>query len=184
MNIYNIYGINLYPTYHIAVSPNGKQVATFNADTFELNIYQVNSLSKTHQIKCEAFNDIDTSTKLIWSLAISNSFDIKQMDNEDTCFETLIALSYFKDIRIEKKVNFGDEEKAIKAKNATTLIISTRHKTRILTAIDDLGGLVRFLDDDSLQSHSVTILVVYVNGIAKASLDINLIGWKRLRLID
>jgi len=66
----------------------------------------------------------------------------------------------------------NDEEKAINTLKETR-IISALHGARISTAIDDFGGLVRFLDDDPSQPHTATILVVDANGISKTSLNLN-----------
>jgi hypothetical protein len=38
-------------------------------------------------------NDIDTSYKLVWSLAISNPIEIKNADSDNAYVKTLIALS-------------------------------------------------------------------------------------------
>ncbi|CAB4414228.1 unnamed protein product [Rhizophagus irregularis] len=192
----------LYPTHHVAVSPNGRQVATFNSTTLELNICQVDSLFKQRPVNCEALDEIKSSVssvKLVWSLAVSNPINIIQMGNNVQSYsDTLIALSCFdesemmlgksvtnssmstiaynqssNDLENEKNHPTYDEEKGVKGVNSTTFIISTLHSSRILTAIDDSGGLVRFLNDDPLQPQTVTIVVVNANGISKTFFDLD-----------
>ncbi|CAB4479128.1 uncharacterized protein OCT59_027522 [Rhizophagus irregularis] len=192
----------LYPTHHVAVSPNGRQVATFNSATLELNICQVDSLFKQRPVNCEALDEIRSSVssvKLVWSLAVSNPINIIQMGNNVQSYsDTLIALSCFDesemmlgksvtnssmstiaynqssdDLENEKNHPTYDEEKGVKGVNSTTFIISTLHSSRILTAIDDSGGLVRFLNDDPLQPQTVTIVVVNANGISKTFFDLD-----------
>lgn len=137
---------------------------------------------------------------MVWSLAVSNPINIKQTGNDGQTLysDTLIALSCFdvsemmlsksvmnnsiskiaynqsnNDLENEKNYLTYDEEKGVKIVNSTTFIISTLHSSRILTAIDDLGGLVRFLNDDPLQPQTVTIVVVNANGISKTFFDLN-----------
>ncbi|CAI2171670.1 19816_t:CDS:10 [Funneliformis geosporum] len=192
---------NLYPKLHVAISPNGQQVATFNT---------VNSLSEIRPIKCDALNDIDSSSRLVWSLAISNPID--QIDNGDMHAETLIALSCFdeKDMMLGKSISsttasltyqhqdgekeihnlsyeVNDEEKArelIKSMNANSWVISTWREARISTEVDEFGGLIRFLDDDPLHPHTATILVVNVNGITKTSFNLDNITIKKTSTCD
>jgi hypothetical protein len=137
---------------------------------------------------------------LVWSLAVSNPIEFTQMSNGgQTYSEILIALSCFdkSEMMLGKSVTKNsvstaitynqsninlddeknrltyDEERGVKVVKSTTFIISTFHNSRILTAIDDLGGLVRFLNDDPLQPQTVTVVVVNVNGISKTSFDLN-----------
>ncbi|GBC02578.1 hypothetical protein RclHR1_00470008 [Rhizophagus clarus] len=188
----------LYPTHHVAVSPNGQQVATFNSDTLELNICQADSLSKKRLINCEALTEIRSSVKLVWSLAVSNPINIRKIGSDEP--EILIALSCFDKSEMmlgkpltnnsmsttiiynqsnknldddEKNYPTYDEEKGVKVVKSTTFIISTLRNSRLLTAIDDLGGLVRFLNDDPSQPQTVTIVVLNASGISKTFFNID-----------
>ncbi|CAH1764504.1 7090_t:CDS:10, partial [Entrophospora sp. SA101] len=85
--------MNLYSNYHVAISPNGKEVAIFNTSTFELFVSEANNLLEPRQIKTDSLKNIDNTKKLIWSLAISNPI----VNDKDDDFENeiLVALSCF-----------------------------------------------------------------------------------------
>ncbi|CAG8848271.1 18347_t:CDS:1, partial [Racocetra persica] len=55
-----------------------------------------------------------------------------------------------------------------------TWILSTYYQDRIITSVDDTGGVIRFLADES--STDVDVVIVHVLGISKATIEGNYVG--------
>ncbi|RHZ78120.1 hypothetical protein Glove_167g89 [Diversispora epigaea] len=176
--------------YHVAVSPNGQNVAILNTVTLELKTCQVDNLDDFRTVKCESLKDFDTKNKICWSLAIANSID-SQLEGGDIHRETLIALSCFdeRDMMIIKdsssgddKTELSDEEKGpgnfLRSFPNTTWIISSWHEARIVTALDNIGGLVKFLDDSSKDTNLTNVLVINASGICKTVFNLDNITMK------
>ncbi|CAG8587113.1 9879_t:CDS:2 [Diversispora eburnea] len=178
--------------YHIAVSPNGQNVAILNTVTLELKTCQVDNLDEFRTVKCESLKDFEPKSKICWSLAIANSIDI-QLESGDIHRETLIALSCFdeRDMMIFKdssssgddKTELSDEEKGprnfLRSFPITTWIISSWHEERIMTALDNIGGLVKFLDDISKDTNLINVLVINASGICKTVFNLDNIIMKK-----
>ncbi|CAJ0755783.1 24458_t:CDS:2, partial [Entrophospora sp. SA101] len=181
--------ISSYPKYHVAISPDGKHVVTFDTDTLELSTCMIDSLDQAKTIKYDALS-VDTTLKLVWSLAVSNSIDTHET-------EILIALSCFDehtmmlnqnnnnieegqgsyDNRYQRIIT-NDEENCYSKKNySETWIFSTRHTKRITTTIDEIGGLVKFLNNDGKttadDNNHASVIVLNATGIYKTTFNVS-----------
>ncbi|GES77851.1 hypothetical protein GLOIN_2v1870320 [Rhizophagus clarus] len=155
--------------YHIAISPDGTQIATLNTETLQIKLCKFDNLTELHKVGCENFKRISAPA---WSLAVSNEITLA-----DGTVDVLIAVSCFddefmdnlhsnrRDIDINNIRNnniYNDDN--IKYSGASTWIISFAHQSRISTSINNLGGIVKFLDNDS---NSTNIILIDTDGINK-----------------
>ncbi|CAG8711806.1 24992_t:CDS:10, partial [Dentiscutata erythropus] len=176
------------PKYHVALSPNGLNVITFNTETLELEICHTNNLTDKKKIKYRGFRTVDISNpRLCWSIAISNSVNL------GTHSDTLIGVSCFD--RTDTLIKSSKKRRARKSGSyfsssfssmkdleeghldyfnvrvsPYTWILSTWYADRIKTSVDDTGGVIRFLADDS---PNTDVVVVHVQGISRTTIESN-----------
>ncbi|RHZ80018.1 hypothetical protein Glove_139g242 [Diversispora epigaea] len=163
----------------IAISPDGQQIVTFDPETRELKLYNIDDLSSSERIF--TFKNGVNDKHLFWSIAISNF-----VDGEN---ERLIALSCFarrfsddkmhhddkNDLDSSDKVNnqYGDDENDLEScdkvsnqssddkscsescgKYPQTWVISITDRSEIYTSLESIGGVIRFLDSDNSDDDS------------------------------
>jgi hypothetical protein len=153
-------------------------------ENYELRFYESKNLDEYNLIK---FNEISKlnlpSITPFWSLAVSNSINIRGTD------DVLIAISCFNDNDIMSEPdennlkgsqNVLDVEKGDKDFiPSMTFVISTRNKSRIPTTVDNIGGILHFLDNhlsttESDESNEFTNLIVMNTlGITKSKIYYN-----------
>nr|CAG8448820.1 3919_t:CDS:10 [Entrophospora candida] len=139
---------------YIAASHDGEFFARFNSDTFELEYYKTGNITKTFPINNNIQKELKLQQNLWWSLTVSNT--VKLGDSND---DVLIALSCFEDEVMKssttefysssvtsdyEKGNRNDFEDSIRSR---TWVFSAVYKKQIQTTIDNIGGIVRFLDN-------------------------------------
>ncbi|CAG8665194.1 15529_t:CDS:2 [Rhizophagus irregularis] len=154
--------------HYIAISPDGTQIATLNTETLKIKLCKSENLTELHNVGCESFKRIDAPS---WSLAVSDEITLAN----GTVY-VLIAVSCFDDEFMnnshsnEKNVNINMHKKndIIKHPGASTWIISFARQSRISTSINNLGGIVKFLDKDS---NSTNIVLINTDGINKFSIN-------------
>ncbi|CAG8659515.1 11209_t:CDS:2 [Gigaspora margarita] len=163
------------PTYHVALSPDGQNVVTLNTVTLEMTI--CHNLKDAKKINYKGFKTVDTQNpRLCWSLAISNSINL------GTHSDTLIGVSCFDrtDVLIKStkrrshKRYFSSrdlEEGYLNVRvSPYTWIISTWYQERISTSIDDTGGVIRFLADNSPDTD---VVMIHIQGISRTTIKSN-----------
>ncbi|PKC08483.1 hypothetical protein RhiirA5_477038 [Rhizophagus irregularis] len=154
--------------HYIAISPDGTQIATLNTETLKIKLCKSENLTELHNVGCESFKRIDAPS---WSLAVSDEITLA-----NGTVDVLIAVSCFDDEFMnnshsnEKNVNINMHKKndIIKHPGASTWIISFARQSRISTSINNLGGIVKFLDKDS---NSTNIVLINTDGINKFSIN-------------
>ncbi|CAG8710957.1 22959_t:CDS:2, partial [Rhizophagus irregularis] len=145
----NIYNGHQY----IAISPDGTQIVTLNTTTYQLKLCQSDNISTLNTLNYNSFKNFDTPA-VIWSLAISNEITLP-----DRTTDVLIAVSCFDD-----DVNNADS--TIKH----TWVISSAKQARISSSINDMGGIIKFLDDDSSVSEKTDLALINSYGISRFSI--------------
>ncbi|RIB02373.1 hypothetical protein C2G38_886190 [Gigaspora rosea] len=167
------------PTYHIALSPDGQNVVTLNTVTLEMTIcHDLKDLKKAKKINYKGFSTVDTQNpRLCWSLAISNSINLGT--HSDTligvsCFDRTDTLIKSTKKRRSHKRYFSSrdlEEGYLNVRvSPYTWIISTWYQERIPTSIDDTGGVIRFLADDSPDTD---VVMIHIQGISRTTIKSN-----------
>ncbi|GBB96951.1 hypothetical protein RclHR1_02880017 [Rhizophagus clarus] len=156
--------------HYISISPDGILVVSLNIENFKLNLYKLDNLSESREINCYDFKNIDTSLKeLNWSLSVSNEITLP-----DGTVDVLIAVSCFdeNDMRYkdcsDNDMNNITNDKAIKhaeTNKSITWIISVAHQSRIPSSINNVGGIIKFLDNKG--DDSTEIVLINVSGIIK-----------------
>ncbi|CAJ0763808.1 13517_t:CDS:2 [Entrophospora sp. SA101] len=140
---------------YIATSHDGEFIASFNSDKFELKYYKTGNITEAfpinNNIQIEA-NASVLQTDLWWSLTVSNA--IKLDDNK---VDILIALSCFEDkdmksssptTKFSSSSITSDYEKGDGVLiESRTWVFSAVYNKQIQTTIDNIGGVVRFLDN-------------------------------------
>ena len=145
----------------IAISPDGTHIVTLsieNYENYQLILYKSDNLSKPHRIICNDFRINNVTSK--WSLAVSNEFTL------DDKTEVLIAASCFND----DGFNDDDTSDNMVKRVESTWIISTAHQSRIYSSIDNIGGVVKFLDrndEDDNTTDTTNLILINANGITK-----------------
>ncbi|RGB39485.1 hypothetical protein C1646_754436 [Rhizophagus diaphanus] len=130
-------------SHYIAISPDGTQIATLNTETLKIKLCKSDNLTELHNVGCDSFKRIDAPS---WSLAFMNNYHSK-----------------------EKNVNINmHKNDIIKYPGASTWIISFARQSRISTSINNLGGIVKFLDKDS---NSTNIVLINTDGINKSFIN-------------
>ncbi|CAG8613430.1 1052_t:CDS:2, partial [Acaulospora morrowiae] len=153
-------------TRHVAISPDGKKIVTFNPEKSEFEIYNDENLTQ-HSVKFgyDIGKNENSNYTIGWSLAISNCID--------GC-DRLIALSRFdsRDIWYENSTKSSqvDEEVGTTRIAPRTWIISESNKTEIISSFQNVGGVVRFLESDMEISGQALIVAVNASGIYKTSI--------------
>ncbi|CAG8501202.1 12744_t:CDS:2 [Dentiscutata heterogama] len=176
------------PKYHVALSPDGQNVVTFNTETLELEICHIKNLTDKKKIKYKGFRTVDISNpRLCWSIAISNSINLGSHS------DTLIGVSCFD--RTDTLIKSSKKRRAHKTRSyfsssfssmkdleegrldyfnvrvsPYTWILSTWYKDRIKTSVDDTGGVIRFLADDS---PNTDVVIVHILGISRTTIESN-----------
>ncbi|GES91142.1 hypothetical protein GLOIN_2v1471210 [Rhizophagus clarus] len=154
---------------YIATSSDGTQVITLNTETLQLKLYKFDDLTQSSKINCAGFKNIDVPLeKVKWSLSISNEFTLA-----DGSIDVLIAISHFKsDMKYEdhsdKEIGVNiDNENVINTETnlESTWIISAAQQSRIFSSINNIGGIVKFLDNKD--DDSTEIILINMNGIIK-----------------
>ncbi|PKY50378.1 hypothetical protein RhiirA4_466845, partial [Rhizophagus irregularis] len=145
----NIYNGHQY----IAISPDGTQIATLSTTTYQLKLCQSDNISKLYTLNYDSFKNFDTPA-VIWSLTVSNEITLP-----DKTTDVLIAVSCFDD-----DVNNADS--TIKH----TWVISSAKQARISSSINDMGGIIKFLDDDSSVSEKTDLALINSYGISRFSI--------------
>ncbi|CAJ0759055.1 4650_t:CDS:2, partial [Entrophospora sp. SA101] len=122
--------------------------------TFELEYYKTENITKTFPINNNIQKELKLQQNLWWSLTVSNN--VKLGDSND---DVLIALSCFEDEVMKssttefysssvtndyEKGNGNDFGDLIRPR---TWVFSAVYKKQIQTTIDNIGGIVRFLDN-------------------------------------
>ncbi|CAG8606126.1 12814_t:CDS:2, partial [Acaulospora morrowiae] len=151
---------------HVAISPDGKKIVTFNPDESAFELYNDDKL--THHSAKFGYNikKIENSNiKICWSLAISNFIN---------GYGRLIALSRFdsRDICPENhtKSSQSDEEEGTTHIAPMTWIISESGKPEIIDLFQNVGGVVRFLESNMEIYGQAIIVAVNASGIYKTSI--------------
>ncbi|CAB4409308.1 unnamed protein product [Rhizophagus irregularis] len=145
----NIYNGHQY----IAISPDGNQIVTLNTTTYQLKLCQSDNISKLYTLNYDSFKNFDAPA-VIWSLTVSNEITLP-----DKTTDVLIAVSCFDD-----DVNNADS--TIKH----TWVISSAKQARISSSINDMGGIIKFLDDDSSVSEKADLALINSYGISRFSI--------------
>ncbi|CAB4493724.1 uncharacterized protein OCT59_018961 [Rhizophagus irregularis] len=145
----NIYNGHQY----IAISPDGTQIVTLNTTTYQLKLCQSDNISKLYTLNYNNFKNADAPA-VIWSLTVSNEITLP-----DKTTDVLIAVSCFDD-----DVNNADS--TIKH----TWVISVARQARISSAINDMGGIIKFLDDDSSVCDKTDLILINAYGISRLSI--------------
>ncbi|GBC40667.1 uncharacterized protein OCT59_029180 [Rhizophagus irregularis] len=151
----NVYNGHQY----IAISPDGNQIVTLNTTTYQLKLCQSDNISKLYTLNYDSFKNFD-SPAVIWSLAVSNEITLP-----DRTTDVLIAVSCFDD-----DVNNADS--TIKH----TWVISSVKQARISSSINDMGGIIKFLDDESSVSEKTDLALINSYGISRFSIHHNKIN--------
>ncbi|KAF0448101.1 transient receptor potential cation channel subfamily a member 1-like isoform x1 [Gigaspora margarita] len=173
------------PKYHVALSPDGQQVVTFNTVTLELNVCYVRDLESIKTIKFKGFNDINPSNpRLSWSLAISNSINLG-----GTRYDSLIGIScfdvssnptneaYFRGILEDSSDNAEQGRSFVTKVAPRTWVLSTLYQDRLKTSFDEIGGVIRFLTNP--QSHASDdhdLVLIHEEGISKITIENNYVN--------
>ncbi|CAG8629724.1 5846_t:CDS:2, partial [Cetraspora pellucida] len=171
------------PNYHIALSPDGQNVVTFNTGI----MISLNDLTSVKAINYKGFNNINTSNpQLRWSLTISNS--IKLGNHLDTligisCFDenrgpsSQAKKSCIRGILDEEDSSFDNVEQGrslIAKVSPRTWVLSTLYRDRLKTSLDEIGGVVRFLSNSPFQtSNDIDLVIVHGEGISKTTIGTN-----------
>ncbi|PKK56695.1 hypothetical protein RhiirC2_799494, partial [Rhizophagus irregularis] len=156
---------------YIAVSSDGTQIVTLNAETYQLKLCKFDKITQLREINCAGFKNIDMPLeKIKWSLSISNEFTLA-----DGTIDVLIAVSHFKseinykshfdDEEIDDINNYSDDMIYTEKSLASTWIISVAQQSRIFSSINNLGGIVKFLDNKG--DDSTEIVLINMDGIIK-----------------
>ncbi|CAB5181139.1 unnamed protein product, partial [Rhizophagus irregularis] len=156
--------------HHISISPDGTLVVSLNIENYQLNLYKLDRLSDSREINFYDSKNIDTSLKkLNWSLSVSNEFTLS-----DGTVDVLIAVSCFdeNDMRYKDCSDESNEsEEDMNMNNTTndrTWIISVANQSRIPTPINNIGGIIKFLDNKG--DDSTVAIIINVQGIKKYSI--------------
>ncbi|CAG8653493.1 8318_t:CDS:10 [Dentiscutata erythropus] len=175
------------PKYHIALSPDGQNIATFNTVTLELNICDTHNLESIKTIKFKGFNNINPSNpRLTWSLAISNSISL------GTRFDTLIGISCFEqnnrkyyakdlisrgtleDSSFDNVDNVEQGRSLISKVIPRTWVLSKLYQDRLITSLDEIGGVIRFLTNPPSQANDyLDLVIIHEEGISKIKIENN-----------
>ncbi|GBC38196.1 uncharacterized protein OCT59_005945 [Rhizophagus irregularis] len=145
----NIYNGHQY----IAISPDGTQIVTLNTTTYQLKLCQSDNISKLNTLNYVSLKNFDAPA-VIWSLAVSNEITLP-----DRTTDVLIAVSCFDD-----DVNNADS--TIKH----TWVISSAKQVRISSSINDMGGIIKFLNDESSVSEKTDLVLINSYGISRFSI--------------
>ncbi|PKY27233.1 hypothetical protein RhiirB3_390138 [Rhizophagus irregularis] len=156
---------------YIAVSSDGTQIVTLNAETYQLKLCKFDKITQLREINCAGFKNIDMPLeKIKWSLSISNEFTLA-----DGTIDVLIAVSHFKseinykshfdDEEVDDINNYSDDMIYTEKSLASTWIISVAQQSRIFSSINNLGGIVKFLDNKG--DDSTEIVLINMDGIIK-----------------
>ncbi|CAB5375638.1 unnamed protein product [Rhizophagus irregularis] len=162
---------------HVALSPDGRFAAFFNTENYEIRLYESKDLDEC--ITLIKFNESNLLSPY-WSLAISNSINIRGTN------DVLIAISCFNDNDI---MSGPDENNLKRTQNvidietgndgftpSMTFVISTRNKSKIPTTIDNIGGVLHFLENHSSTAESdesngfTNLIIMNVLGITKSKI--------------
>ncbi|CAG8578389.1 15993_t:CDS:2 [Funneliformis mosseae] len=163
----------IYENYDVAISPNGNRIVVLNITSCLLKLYKANDLSKV----CKEIN-YDSKLKLnSRSLTVSNEFTLA-----DGTAEVLIAMSCFDDNDMKLKdnkrrthsnelssaeeadVNVNDQDKS------STFIFSTARQVKIDSPINDMGGIIKFLDTKD-DDDKTEVVLINALGITKAFIN-------------
>jgi hypothetical protein len=146
---------------YIAISPDGTQIITLNTETYQLKLCKFNDFATLKTIKYNGITHIDAQVN--WSLAVSNEFTFA-----DGSVDVLVAVSRFVDDDVKYK-NRSREQllgvEVIKHFKASTWIISVTQESRISSSINNMGGVVKFLDNKG--ELSTEIVLTNTHGINK-----------------
>jgi hypothetical protein len=145
----NIYNGHQY----IAISPDGTQIATLNTTTYQLKLCQSDNISKLITLNYNSFKNYDAPA-VVWSLTVSNEITLP-----DNTTDVLIAVSCFDD-----DVNNADS--TIKH----TWVISSVRQARISSSINNMGGIIKFLDNDSSNNDRTDLALMSAYGISRFSI--------------
>ncbi|RGB23517.1 hypothetical protein C1646_774371 [Rhizophagus diaphanus] len=156
---------------YIAISSDGTQIVTLNAETYQLKLCKFDKLTQLREINCAGFKNIDMPLeKIKWSLSISNEFTLA-----DGTIDVLIAVSRFKsdinykshfdDEEVDDINNYSDDMIYTEKSLASTWIISVAQQLRISSSINNLGGIVKFLDNKG--DDSTELVLINMDGIIK-----------------
>ncbi|CAG8462347.1 6024_t:CDS:10 [Dentiscutata heterogama] len=173
------------PKYHIALSPDGQNIATFNTVTLELNVCYTRNLESIKTIKFKGFNNVNPSNpRLSWSLTISNSINV------GTRFDTLIGISCFEQNNNRKYYakestsrgtledssldNVEQGRSLISKVIPRTWVLSMLYQDRLITSLDEIGGVIRFLPNPQSQaSDYLDLVIIHEEGISKITIENN-----------
>ncbi|CAG8529851.1 8900_t:CDS:2 [Funneliformis caledonium] len=162
----------IYENYDVSISPDGNRIVVLNITSCLLKLYKANDLSKV----CKEIN-YDSKLKLNRSLTVSNEFTLA-----DGTAEVLIAMSCFDDNDMKLKdnkrrthsnelssaeeadVNVNDQDKS------STFIFSTARQVKIDSPINDMGGIIKFLDTKD-DDDKTEVVLINALGITKAFLN-------------
>ncbi|GBC07560.1 hypothetical protein RclHR1_07530009 [Rhizophagus clarus] len=142
---------------YVATSSDGTQVITLNTETLQLKLYKFDDLTRSHEINCSGFKNIDMPLeKIKWSLSISNEFTLA-----DGTVDVLIIVSHFGSNANMKYEDHSDVETNLES----TWIISAAQQSRLFSSINNIGGIVKFLDNKD--EDSTEIILINMNGITR-----------------
>ncbi|GBB91622.1 hypothetical protein RclHR1_00190035 [Rhizophagus clarus] len=145
---------NIYDGHqYIAISPDGTQIATLNIATYQLKLCRSDNISKFTTLNYNNFKNAYTPA-VVWSLSVSNEITL-----DDKTTDVLIAVSCFDD-------EFNGADSTIKH----TWVISSAQQARISSSINDMGGIIKFLDYESSVCDKTDLVLVNAYGISKFSI--------------
>ncbi|RIA97125.1 hypothetical protein C1645_855465 [Glomus cerebriforme] len=162
---------------HITLSPDGKQFAIFNKDSYEIKICdveQINELKTINPFKHSLLSikemDLYQDT-LGWSIAISDKF--KRID--DT-YDNLIAVSCFGRDSISNTPTVHDVSLDLKGdRDVEKISKSIFGTTKIFSANDNFysvpfAGVVKFMKNDA---NFICLVIINSIGMYKCGLELN-----------
>jgi hypothetical protein len=157
-----------YCRHHVAISPDGTLVVSLNIEIYQLKLYKLDNLSESREINFCDFKNIDTSLKqLSWNLSVTNEFTLS-----DGTVDVLIAVSCFTENDMRRKDCYDEFDKSNEDMSNTTndnksstWIISVAHQSRIPSPINNVGGIIKFLDNKG--DDSTELVLINVCGIKK-----------------
>ncbi|CAG8496716.1 11047_t:CDS:2 [Acaulospora colombiana] len=170
-NITSPLGLNFRSFYslgsHVSISPDGQKIVTFEPETKEFKIFDVHNTTQHSSKFTYNTGESNSNQTTCWSLAISNC-------TEDT--DRLIALSRFDPCDILHKdsseSSLVDEEMGTTTPFVAprTWIFSESTKTEIPNSFQNIGGIVRFLENDMEIADQTQIVAINASGIYKATI--------------
>jgi hypothetical protein len=145
---------------YIAISPDGTQIATLNTSNHQIKLCQFKDLSVLWEIDCEEFKNFEEpSEEVNWSLSVSNQFVL-----DDGNVDVLIAVSCFDD-DCDMRYYHTSRHQSQNENKSSTWIISVTNQSRIPTPINNIGGIISFLNN---KAHDLTeIVLINIQGITK-----------------